>query len=108
MNTITPSFTPNRSKNKTQVLAYSRRQKENDTFSDIADALPIQENAKDLDKASILRLAINYLKLRDMIRDGNNEESDSEEEGQNSGDVAEPKLGATEIPPDALAQSKLI
>ena len=55
------------------MLAYSRRQKENDTFTDIADALPIQENAKDLDKASILRLAINYLKLRDMVSDGHDE-----------------------------------
>lgn len=70
-----------RTKNKTQVLAYSRRQRENDTFSDIADALPIQENAKDLDKASILRLAINYLKLRDLIRDGNEDERDPESLG---------------------------
>ena len=63
-----PSLRP---KKKTQALAHSRRQRENDTFTDIAQALPIQENAKDLDKASILRLAIHYLKLRDLIRDGN-------------------------------------
>ena len=55
------------------MLAHSRRQKENDTFMDIAQALPIQENAKDLDKASILRVAIHYLKLRGLIQDSNDE-----------------------------------
>ncbi len=78
---FSPACLTPRSKNKTQVLAYSRRQKENDTFSDIADALPIQENAKDLDKASILRLAINYLKLRDLIQDGREEAEEEETEG---------------------------
>lgn len=71
-----------RTKNKTKVLAYSRRQRENDTFSDIADVLPIQENAKDLDKASILRLVINYLKLRDLVKDGSEEEKDGEDQGE--------------------------
>ena len=53
-------------------MAHSRRRRENDTFTDMAEVLPIQENAKDLDKASILRVAINYLKLRDLVgeRDG--------------------------------------
>ena len=50
-------------------MAVSRRQKENDTFSDIADTLPIEENAKELDKASILRIAIHYLRLRDVLAD---------------------------------------
>ena len=62
-----------RVKEKTRDLAHSRRKKENDTFTDIAQSLPIQENAKDLDKASILRVAIHYLKLRDLIRDGGEE-----------------------------------
>ena len=48
-------------------MAQSRRRRENDTFTDMADVLPIQENAKDLDKASILRVAINYLRLRDLV-----------------------------------------
>ena len=72
-------FLRTKKKNKTQVLAYSRRQRENDSFSDIAEFLPIQENTKDLDKASILRLVINYLKLRDLVRDGDEEK---EAEGQ--------------------------
>lgn len=63
-------LSPCRTKEKTRVLAHSRRQRENDTFTDIAEALPIQENAKDLDKASILRVAIHYLKLRDLVNDG--------------------------------------
>lgn len=50
-------------------MAVSRRQKENDTFTDIAQALPLSENAKELDKASVLRVAIHYLKLRDMLAD---------------------------------------
>ena len=43
------------------IMTQSRRRRENDTFTDMADVLPIQENAKDLDKASILRVAINYM-----------------------------------------------
>ena len=50
-------------------MAVNRRQKENDTFSDIAHTLPIEENAKELDKASILRIAIHYLRLRDVLAD---------------------------------------
>ena len=49
-------------------------------FTDMAEVLPIQENAKDLDKASILRVAINYLKLRDLV---------GEDEPEESGDAAE-------------------
>ena len=50
-------------------MAVSRRQKENDTFNDIAGTLPIEENAKELDKASVLRIAIHYLRLRDVLAD---------------------------------------
>ena len=55
------------------MLAHSRRQRENDTFTGIAEALPIQENTKDLDKASVLRVAIHFLKLRDVIAEGEEE-----------------------------------
>ncbi len=50
-------------------MAVNRRQQENNTFSDIAHTLPIEENAKELDKASILRIAIHYLRLRDILAD---------------------------------------
>ena len=56
-------------------MAQSRRRRENDTFTDMAEALPIQENAKDLDKASILRVAINYLKLRELVGENDAEET---------------------------------
>ena len=49
------------------IMAQSRRRRDNDTFTDMAEVLSIQENAKDLDKASILRVAINYLKLQDLV-----------------------------------------
>lgn len=66
-------------------MAHSRRRRENDTFTDMAEVLPIQENAKDLDKASILRVAINYLKLRELI---------GEKEGDDGADsVAETEAG---------------
>jgi hypothetical protein len=85
-------------------LAHSRRKKENDTFTDIAQSLPIQENAKDLDKASILRVAIHYLKLRDMIRDGGDEEEAlTEEQLQNAlNGVGAGTLGDL-LPPDQMA-----
>lgn len=94
-----------RVKEKTRDLAHSRRKKENDTFTDIAQSLPIQENAKDLDKASILRVAIHYLKLRDMIRDGSEEEQAlTEEQLQNAlnGVGGAGALGDL-LPPDQMA-----
>ena len=59
------------SKKKTKQLAYSRRQKENDTFAEIAQALPVSaDGVKELDKASILRVAIHYIKLRQFMGQG--------------------------------------
>lgn len=100
-------------KKKTQVLAYSRRQRENDTFMDIAQALPIQENAKDLDKASILRLAIHYLKLKDLLRDGSEqlemegEEGEGEEGTEGEGNVESPTTSLSEET-TALLQSEWV
>ena len=92
-----------RVKEKTRDLAHSRRKKENDTFTDIAQSLPIQENAKDLDKASILRVAIHYLKLRDMIREGGDSESEqlTEEQLQNALNGGGGALG--DLLPDQMA-----
>jgi len=67
------------------VLAHSRRQRENDTFTGIAEALPIQENTKDLDKASVLRVAIHFLKLRDVVAEGEGQEQAEEEENAENG-----------------------
>ena len=82
-----------RVKDKTRVMAHSRRQRENDTFTDIAEALPIQENAKDLDKASILRVAIHYLKLRDIVGE---KKEDAQEENQENGQSEEGEEGGEE------------
>lgn len=64
-------------------MAHTRRQKENDTFAEIAQTLPTKEHAKDLDKASVLRVAINFMKLRNFIGEGSEEvhEIEGEEEG---------------------------
>lgn len=77
-------------------MAHSRRRRENDTFSDMAEVLPIQENAKDLDKASILRVAINYLKLRELI---------GEKDGEDSADT-EAEAGSEERAGDLSTQIK--
>lgn len=100
-----------RPKKKTQVLAHSRRQRENDTFTDIAQALPIHENAKDLDKASILRLAINYLKLRDLLRDGSEQydvEGEEQVGGGEGGVEGDGNAGFTTAPPQPTADDALL
>ncbi|RZC32855.1 hypothetical protein BDFB_005757, partial [Asbolus verrucosus] len=55
-------------KEKSRDAARSRRSKETEVFTDLASALPIsQEQVSQLDKASVMRLAIAYLRVRDMI-----------------------------------------
>ncbi len=88
-----PFTLPHRTREKTRELAHSRRQRENDTFLDIAETLPIQENTKDLDKASILRVAIHYLKLRDVLSEGSPSAPDGEEEATLDEDGEAARLG---------------
>lgn len=46
----------------------NRRQKENQTYVEMAESLPLDpKDTKDLDRASVLRVTINYVKFRDMI-----------------------------------------
>ncbi|XP_074037050.1 hypoxia-inducible factor 1-alpha isoform X3 [Leptinotarsa decemlineata] len=55
-------------KEKSRDAARSRRSRETEIFSDLANALPLAaEQISPLDKASIMRLAISYLKVRDMV-----------------------------------------
>ncbi|XP_044264882.1 hypoxia-inducible factor 1-alpha isoform X3 [Tribolium madens] len=55
-------------KEKSRDAARSRRSKETEVFTDLGNALPIsQEQVSQLDKASVMRLAIAYLRVRDMI-----------------------------------------
>lgn len=58
-------------KEKSRDAARCRRSKETEIFSDLAKALPIvQDQISQLDKASIMRLAISFLRVRDMVKLG--------------------------------------
>ncbi|KOC66656.1 Hypoxia-inducible factor 1-alpha, partial [Habropoda laboriosa] len=55
-------------KEKSRDAARCRRSKETDIFSDLAAALPVPpDQAAHLDKASVMRLAIAYLKVRSVV-----------------------------------------
>ncbi|XP_048486071.1 uncharacterized protein LOC105384842 isoform X4 [Plutella xylostella] len=55
-------------KEKSRVAARCRRNKEVQIFSELTAALPARkEDVEQLDKASIMRLAISYLKVRDVV-----------------------------------------
>ncbi|KAG5878132.1 hypothetical protein JTB14_015115 [Gonioctena quinquepunctata] len=55
-------------KEKSRDAARSRRSRETEIFTDLANALPLApDQVAPLDKASIMRLAISYLKVRDMV-----------------------------------------
>ncbi|GIY37074.1 protein trachealess [Caerostris darwini] len=58
-------------KEKSRDAARSRRGKENYEFYELAKLLPLPAAiTTQLDKASIIRLSISYLKLRDFIAHG--------------------------------------
>ncbi|KAJ8724059.1 hypothetical protein PYW07_008039 [Mythimna separata] len=55
-------------KEKSRVAARCRRTKEMQIFSELTAALPARkEEVEQLDKASVMRLAISYLKVRDVV-----------------------------------------
>ncbi|XP_067941367.1 hypoxia-inducible factor 3-alpha-like [Watersipora subatra] len=55
-------------KEKSKEAARSRRGKEGEVFSDIIDILPVADNVKGaLDKTSIIRLCINYIRSRHLL-----------------------------------------
>ncbi|XP_066996423.2 hypoxia-inducible factor 1-alpha isoform X2 [Anabrus simplex] len=55
-------------KEKSRDAARCRRSKETEIFSDLANVLPLTQNTiTQLDKASIMRLAISYLKIRSLL-----------------------------------------
>ena len=65
-------FMTNRSnekrKEKSRDAARCRRSRETDIFTELASALPLSpDQAAHLDKASVMRLAIAYLKVRSVI-----------------------------------------
>ncbi|KXJ77990.1 hypothetical protein RP20_CCG005986 [Aedes albopictus] len=55
-------------KEKSRDAARCRRSRETEIFQDLASLLPMrQEDVDHLDKASVMRLSIAYLKVRDMV-----------------------------------------
>ncbi|XP_050551328.1 hypoxia-inducible factor 1-alpha isoform X9 [Spodoptera frugiperda] len=55
-------------KEKSRVAARCRRTKEMQIFAELTAALPARkEEVEQLDKASVMRLAISYLKVRDVV-----------------------------------------
>ncbi|KAK9681186.1 PAS fold [Popillia japonica] len=57
-----------RGREKSRDAARCRRSKETEIFTDISQALPLsQQQIAQLDKASIMRLAISYLRVREMV-----------------------------------------
>ncbi|KAG6451262.1 hypothetical protein O3G_MSEX007035 [Manduca sexta] len=55
-------------KEKSRVAARCRRTKEMQIFSELTAALPAKkEEVEQLDKASVMRLAISYLRARDVV-----------------------------------------
>lgn len=55
-------------KEKSRDAARCRRSRETEIFTDLAGALPMKTEEVDaLDKASVMRLSISYLKVRKMI-----------------------------------------
>lgn len=55
-------------KEKSRDAARCRRSKESEIFTELSKQLPLPENvAGQLDKASVMRLAISYLRLREIL-----------------------------------------
>ncbi|KAJ6638075.1 Protein similar [Pseudolycoriella hygida] len=55
-------------KEKSRDAARCRRSRETEIFTDLASILPLRsEEVEQLDKASVMRLSIAYLKIRDML-----------------------------------------
>ncbi|KAG4078141.1 hypothetical protein HA402_002193, partial [Bradysia odoriphaga] len=55
-------------KEKSRDAARCRRSRETEIFTDLASILPLRsEDVEQLDKASVMRLSIAYLKIRDML-----------------------------------------
>lgn len=55
-------------KEKSRDAARCRRSRETEIFTELASVLPIKkQDVEQLDKASVMRLAIAFLKCRDML-----------------------------------------
>ncbi|KAM8851749.1 endothelial PAS domain-containing protein 1b [Synchiropus picturatus] len=69
-----------RRKEKSRDAARCRRSKETEVFYELAQQLPLPESVSThLDKASIMRLAISFLRTRNLVAMGTDGEKDSED-----------------------------
>lgn len=58
-----------RRKEKSRDAARCRRSKETEIFTDLSTMLPFSKNdTVHLDKASVIRIAISYLKIRTIVK----------------------------------------
>ncbi|TRZ02161.1 hypothetical protein DNTS_007280 [Danionella cerebrum] len=74
-----------RRKEKSRDAARSRRGKESEVFYELANQLPLPHNVvSHLDKASIMRLTISYLRMRKMLSTDDKEEESELESHLNS------------------------
>ncbi|XP_061397203.1 protein similar-like, partial [Musca vetustissima] len=56
-------------KERSRDAARCRRSRETEIFTELAQVLPLKkEDVQQLDKASVMRIAISYLKVRDMLK----------------------------------------
>ena len=56
-------------KEKSRDAARCRRSRETEIFTELAQELPLKkEDVNQLDKASVMRIAIAYLKIREMLQ----------------------------------------
>lgn len=75
-----------RRKEKSRDAARSRRGKESEVFYELAHQLPLPHNVTShLDKASIMRLTISYLRMRKLLNSNDKEEKENELESQLNG-----------------------
>ncbi|XP_059368977.1 hypoxia inducible factor 1 subunit alpha b [Carassius carassius] len=74
-----------RRKEKSRDAARSRRGKESEVFYELAHQLPLPHNVTShLDKASIMRLTISYLRMRKLLSSDESEKENEEESQLNS------------------------
>ncbi|XP_033500871.1 endothelial PAS domain-containing protein 1b isoform X1 [Epinephelus lanceolatus] len=72
-----------RRKEKSRDAARCRRSKETEVFYELAHQLPLPHSVSShLDKASIMRLAISFLRTRKVLATGCSSNCDSDEDGQ--------------------------
>lgn len=72
-----------RRKEKSRDAARCRRSKESEVFYELAHQLPLPHNiSSHLDKASIMRLAISYLRMRAVLSTCNSEEEEDDSDKQ--------------------------